>query len=110
MAKMPIRSPVALLSSCCARDSLKEENPLGRIWENLRAPINRAVERNPTYLTRKMLLGFALAVLGTAVFAFPDITMHNPSSAAFLPMLVAAMLLASGIVVRSEEHTSDLQS
>lgn len=25
--------------------------------------------------------------------------MHNPSSAAFLPMLVAAMLLASGIVV-----------
>ncbi len=46
-----------------------------------------------------MLLGLALAVLGTAVFAFPDITMHNPSSAAFLPMLVAAMLLASGIVV-----------
>jgi len=46
-----------------------------------------------------MLLGLALAVLGTAVFAFPDITMHNQNNAAFLPMLVAAMLLAAGIVV-----------
>lgn len=51
------------------------------------------------YLTRKILLGAAVAVLGMVVFAFPDITMHNQNSAAFLPMLVAAMLLAAGIVL-----------
>lgn len=45
-----------------------------------------------------MLVGLALAVLGTAVFAFPDITMHNQNSAA-LPMLAAAVLLATGIVL-----------
>jgi hypothetical protein len=32
------------------------------------------------------------------VFAFPEITMHNQSSAA-LPMLAAAVLLATGIVL-----------
>jgi len=51
------------------------------------------------YLTRKMLVGIVLTVLGMTVFAFPEITMHNQNSAAFLPMLAAAMLLATGVVL-----------
>lgn len=51
------------------------------------------------YLTRKMLVGLALTALGMAVFAFPDITLHNQNSAALLPILAAAMLLAAGIVL-----------
>ena len=55
------------------------------------------------YVTRKMLVGIALTVLGMTVFAFPDITMHNQNSAALLPMLAAAMLLATGIVLVAAE-------
>jgi drug/metabolite transporter (DMT)-like permease len=68
------------------------------MWENLRASINQAVGKYPMYLTRKILLGAIVAVLGMVVFAFPEITMHNQSSAA-LPMLAAAVLLATGIVL-----------
>ncbi|GEM_PF-2027806 len=51
------------------------------------------------YVTRKMLVGATLTVLGMTVFAFPEITMHIQSSAALGPKLAAAMLLATGVVV-----------